>query len=118
MTRSGHRATAAASRVEQHSVRLRHGRRIFDPDQDNRRQGRARVGHGPVLRGAVLEFQAVVRRLDSGAGPAQQPGSSGKPRPISSLNGLSKVMNAVAAMNKRLEALEYLPVWDHAALRT
>jgi hypothetical protein len=27
-------------------------------------------------------------------------------------------MNAVAAMNKRLEALEYLPVWDHAALRT
>jgi len=43
----------------------------------------------------------------------QRPAESPDPH---SLNGLSKVMNALAAMNKRLEALEYLPVWDHAAL--
>lgn len=47
----------------------------------------------------------------------QQPGQQRQTSPdSSSLNGLSKVMKAMAAMNKRLEALEYLPVWDHAAL--
>lgn len=39
-----------------------------------------------------------------------------EPSDPGSLNGLSRVMNALGAMNKRLEALEYLPVWDHAAL--
>jgi putative secretion ATPase (PEP-CTERM system associated) len=49
--------------------------------------------------------------------PVQQPGQQRQTASDQgSLNGLSKVMNALAAMNKRLEALEYLPVWDHAAL--
>ena len=65
----------------------------------------------PVVRPAPISAPEPVQQAGQQAGQQRQAASD-----PGSLNGLSKVMNALAAMNKRLEALEYLPVWDHAAL--
>jgi putative secretion ATPase (PEP-CTERM system associated) len=32
------------------------------------------------------------------------------------VSGQAKILNVIGSLNKRLESLEYMPVWDHAAL--
>jgi putative secretion ATPase (PEP-CTERM system associated) len=35
---------------------------------------------------------------------------------VKAVSGQAKILSVIGTLNKRLEALEYMPVWDHAAL--
>lgn len=53
------------------------------------------------------------------AKPAAQPGNGGMGNAQPMINGVSgqaKVLAAIGALNKRMESLEFQPVWDNAAL--
>ena len=44
-------------------------------------------------------------------------GADGEVRALSrDISGQTKILSVIGSMNKRLESLEYMPVWDHAAL--
>ena len=49
--------------------------------------------------------------------PEQTMGSAGEVQALSrDISGQTKILSVIGSMNKRLESLEYMPVWDHAAL--
>ena len=58
----------------------------------------------------------------NGTGQAAPSGNGGAPRPgnveaaVKAVSGQAKILSVIGTLNKRLEALEYMPVWDHAAL--
>jgi putative secretion ATPase (PEP-CTERM system associated) len=49
------------------------------------------------------------------AKPAEQPGNGAQPM-INGVSGQAKVLAVIGALNKRVESLEFQPVWDNAAL--
>ena len=49
--------------------------------------------------------------------PEQTMGADGEVQALSrDMSGQTKILSVIGSMNKRLESLEYMPVWDHAAL--
>lgn len=49
--------------------------------------------------------------------PEQAMGTDGEVQALSrDMSGQTKILRVLGSMNKRLESLEYMPVWDHAAM--
>jgi len=71
---------------------------------------------------ADLSFEAQywdakpVDQIRASGGSAGGNGSGGVQPMINGVSGQAKVLAAIGALNKRMESLEFQPVWDNAAL--
>jgi putative secretion ATPase (PEP-CTERM system associated) len=97
--------------------------------------GQTRTVEGRTVHELAADLSFEYQYWDTGKAAAVQPaaGSTGTghaapsangdaPRPgnveaaVKAVSGQAKILSVIGTLNKRLEALEYQPVWDHAAL--
>lgn len=76
--------------------------------------GPAKAVKGADAMGGSVNGSAVSGPVAGGAsGDAVQSNVEAMTRAVSSQ---TKILSVIGSLNKRLESLEYMPVWDHAAL--
>lgn len=83
----------------------------------------ARTIEGAVVHELAADLSFEAQYWDSKPlgktknAPEPAMGADGEVQALSrDISGQTKILSVIGSMNKRLESLEYMPVWDHAAL--
>lgn len=70
----------------------------------------------PAKEAGASPEGAPADRTSPAGGNGSAPVESNVDAALRAVSGQAKILSVIGSLNKRLESLEYMPVWDHAAL--
>lgn len=70
----------------------------------------------PAKEAGASPEGAPADRTAPAGGNGSAPVESNVDAALRAVSGQAKILSVIGSLNKRLESLEYMPVWDHAAL--
>ena len=70
----------------------------------------------PAKEAGASPEGAPTDRTSPAGGNGSAPVESNVDAALRAVSGQAKILSVIGSLNKRLESLEYMPVWDHAAL--